>query len=92
MAYGIKAANATSSTDPLVAVPCEVLGVHWRAGATAGTIVLRDGGVAFMTINTPAAVSAGFVSTMDAKGNGMICQTDLDVVLTTADGVTVIYK
>ena len=87
----MRSASSTTTTT-LVATPCTLHGVYWRAAGTAGTIVLDDGGTTIMTINTPAAISAGFIATDDGKGQGIRCDTDLGVTLTTADGVTVVYK
>jgi hypothetical protein len=41
-----------------------------------------------LTLNTPAAVSAGFIPIM---GGGMVFNTDVHATLTTADGVMVVY-
>lgn len=88
----IYTAEATSTDGALIATPCMVIGVYWRATGTGGTIVLDDGGTTLMTIDTPAAVSAGYIPTNDGKGNGIRFLTDLGATLTNADGVTVVYK
>lgn len=83
---------SVTATGTAVATPAKVLGVYWRAAGTAGTIVLRDGGgsgTVKMTINTPAAVSAGFVP---IAGGGMQFGTDVHATLTTADGCMVVYE
>lgn len=85
------ASASVTATGTLVNAPCRVLGVYWRAAATAGTIVLKDGGgsgVTRMTINTPAAASAGFIP---VANGGMRFGTDVHATLTTADGVMVVY-
>lgn len=85
--------NATASvtsTNTMVSGAARVKGVYWRAAGTAGTIVLKDGGASGttkMTINTPAAVSAGFIP---IEG-GLEFATDVHATLTTADGCMVVY-
>lgn len=86
------ASASVTATNTLVASRAKVVGVYWRAAATAGTIVLKDGGAAGttrMTINTPAAVSAGFIP---VGGGGLVFNTDVHATLTTADGCMVVYE
>jgi len=86
------ASASVTSSSSAVATAAKVLGVHYRAGATAGSVVLKDGGssgTAKLTINTPAsAAHAGFVDC----GDGIQFNTDVYATLTQADGVTVIYQ
>ncbi len=85
------AAGSVTSSGTAVATPCRVVGVQYRAGATAGSVVLKDGGssgTVRLTIYTPAsAAHAGFVS----LGPGIVFATDVYAALTQADGCTVIY-
>lgn len=84
------ASSGTSAT--LVAAAARVLGVHYRAGATAGTVVLKDGGssgTVRLTIYTPA--SAGHAGFVPVAGGGLQFATNVYAALTQADGVTVVY-
>lgn len=85
-------ANVTSTGTLVAAGPVTVVGLHYAAGANAGSIVLKDGGAsgtAKLTIQTPA--SAGAAAYLNLKG-GLLFGTDVHVTLTEAVGVTVIYQ
>lgn len=86
------ASASTTSSASLVATPCTVLGVHWVGGASAGSVVLKDGGsggTVKVTIPTPAsAAAAGFVP---IPGGGINFGTDVYCTLTQATGCTVVY-
>ncbi len=85
-------AKSVTSSSTLHDGPGRVHGVQYRAGATAGTVVLKDGGssgTVKLTIYTPAsATHAGFVP---IGGGGIQFQTDIYAALTQADGVTVVF-
>lgn len=85
-------AASVTSTGTVLSAGCTVLAVQFRAGATAGSVVLKDGGAsgtAKLTIYTPASATfAGFVTLAD----GIVFGTDVHATLTQADGVTVIYR
>lgn len=88
----IKTATATADGE-MVAASCYVVGVQYRAGATAGTVVLKDGGAggtARLTIYTPA--SAAHAGHIPIPGQGLKFNTSVYVDVTQADGVTVIYE
>lgn len=84
-------ATVTSSSQA-VAARCKVLGVQFRGAATAGSVVLKDGGssgTARVTLYTPASAAfAGFVP----LGSGVDFGTDVYATLTNCDGCTVIYQ
>lgn len=85
-------AKSVTSTGTVNAGPGRVLGVQFRAGATAGSVVLKDGGgsgTAMLTIYTPA--SAAFAGFVPIGGGGIQFETDIHATLTQADGVTVIF-
>lgn len=86
------AAASVTSTGTVVSSGCTVLGVQFRAGATAGSVVLKDGGAsgtARLTLYAPASAAfASFVS----LGDGIPFGTDVHATLTQVDGVTVIYR
>jgi len=85
-----KSATVTSSAQA-VAAGAKVVGVQFRGTATAGSVVLKDGGASGtvkLTVYSPASAAwAGFVS----LGSGIDFGTDVYAVLTNVDGCTVIY-
>lgn len=88
-----KSASANrTSTGTLVSGACRLIGLWVRAGATAGTVELKDGGASGsskLIINTPASAAfAQFIPIPD----GLEFETDLHVTLTQADAVTAIYQ
>lgn len=90
----VLSAQATS-TDALTSSPCRVRGIYVRGAATAGTLVLKDGGASGttkITLNTPAygTDTAGGVY-IEIPGGGVLFSTSCHATLTTADGVTIFY-
>lgn len=88
----VASANVTA-TGTLVSVPATVVGLYYAAGASAGSVVLRDngaGGTVKLTLQTPA--SAGFGAFVPIGGGGLQFNTDVHATLTNAVGVTVIYQ
>lgn len=90
MAYTVSAQAAATAT--MVAAPAMLLGIHWVAGATAGTVVLKDGGASGttkLTLNTPAdATVAGYLPIP----GGMQFATDVHATITVTGFVTLIYR
>lgn len=94
---GTGVATATG-TGTLVATPCTLLGVVMEGAATAGTVVLKDGGAsgtAKLTLATPAG--AGIltqvpVPVVPGQADGIVCATDLHVTISTTVRVTVFYS
>lgn len=87
------ASASRATTGTVLSTSATVLGVQFRAGATAGSIVLRSGGaggVERLTIYTPA--SAGAAGAVPIAGGGINFETDVHATLTEADGVTVVYQ
>lgn len=63
------------------------------AGATAGSVVFRDGGSGgpiLLTLNTPAVANAGAYSVI-IPGEGILVETDLHGTVTTTSSVVVFY-
>jgi hypothetical protein len=88
-----KTASArAAATGTLVGGACRLVGLWFIAGATAGTIELKDGGASGtskLIIDTPASAGfGGFVPIPD----GIEFLTDLHATLTQAAGVTAIYQ
>ena len=62
-------------------------------GATAGSVVFRDGGSGgpiLLTLNTPAVANAGAYSVI-IPGEGILVETDLHGTVTTTSSVVVFY-
>ena len=92
MAFGIKSAEV-SATGTLVADPCTVLGVYVAPGATAGSVILKDGGgsgTTLMTIDSPASSSGA--ANIAIPPPGMIFETDCHATISNAIGCTILYK
>lgn len=62
-------------------------------GASAGSVVFRDGGsggTILLTLNTPAVANAGAYSVI-IPGEGILVETDLHGTVTTTSSVVVFY-
>ena len=62
-------------------------------GATAGSVVFRDGGsggTILLTLNTPAVANAGAYSVI-IPGEGILVESDLHGTVTTTSSVVVFY-
>ena len=90
MQTDVKAASNTASAT-FFAGPTRVKGIVVTTGATAGTLVVKDGGssgTTKLTINTPAA--AGLQNVL-IPGEGVRFDTDVYVALTNVTAATVFY-
>lgn len=93
LASRVSAADATGSGE-LVGRACVLRGLHYNdaSGGTAGSVVLRDGGVGGdikLTVHTPGNGAGDDVA---IPAGGVEFETDMYVVLTSVDGVTVFYE
>ena len=87
----IKSAEVVA-TGTLVADACRLVGIYVEAGATGGTLILRDGGAGgtiLVEIPTPAAASMAYIPVPEP---GIDFDTDIHATLTNAAGVMVFYK
>ena len=67
--------------------------VYGVSGASAGSVVFRDGGATgpvLMTLNTPTAANSG-TFWLPLPGEGILAQTNVHVTLTDVASVVVIY-
>jgi hypothetical protein len=81
--------HLTSSGNVLTS-PTRVRAIHYIAGATAGTLVFKNGGssgTTILTIDTPA--SATFSCYLKLPGLGVKFDTTCYCAITNAAGVTV---
>lgn len=72
--------------------PGRVKGVYFVAGASAGTVEIRDGGASgtvLVTLDTPA--DATVTRYLEIPSAGVRCETDVFVTLTDVTAVTVFY-
>ncbi len=84
---------SVTATGDVTAGPAQVLAVQVRATATAGTVVLKDGGAGGttkLTVYTPASVAA--LVTLPVPGGGILFASKVHATLTNADGLTVVYQ
>ena len=83
---------SASATSTLVSTgPTRVRGIYVRATASAGTVVLKDGGASGTTkatIRTPAVAGA---HSIPVPGGGLSFGTDVHATLTNADDCGVFY-
>lgn len=90
MQTDVKAASNTASAT-FYAGPTRVRGIVVTSGASAGTLVVKDGGssgTTKLTINTPAA--AGIQNVL-IPGEGVRFDTNVYVALTNVTAATVFY-
>lgn len=69
-----------------------VRGLVFQAAATAGSVVLKDGGAGgatILTLNTPASAAA--IADVHVPGGGISFGTDLHATLSNVSAVTVLY-
>lgn len=90
MQTDVLSATATSD-DTLVSQPTRIKGITVTTSATAGSVVLKDGGSsgsARITVNTPAV--AGLHNVL-LPGEGVRFYTDVYADVTNVASVTVFY-
>jgi hypothetical protein len=90
MSSDVKLSTITS-TGTVRAGPCRVKKVSWVTTASAGVIVLKDGGsggATLATINT--AIAAGF-NEFDFGECGILFRTDCHATLTNITSLMVVY-
>ena len=92
----VKATNLTGSGE-IFAGPARVLGIYFVAVSTAGSIIIRDGGVSgtiLATFQTPlGSNTAGneWTTQIEIPGNGLYCRESAYATLSGVDKVTVFY-
>jgi hypothetical protein len=92
----VKATNLTGS-GVIFGGPARVLGIYFVADSTAGSIIIRDGGVSgtiLATFQTPlGSNTAGneWTTQIEIPGNGLYCRESAYATLSGVDKVTVFY-
>ena len=82
--------NASSPNNLL---RLRIKGLYFINGATAGSVVFRDGGASgsvLLTLNTPASTASG-ASYIIMPGEGILVETNLHGTVTTTTTVVVFY-
>jgi len=72
---------------------CRIKAVYGVSGASAGSVVFKDGGsggTTLMTLNTPTAVDQGTFWLL-MPGEGILVETNLYATLTNVGSVMVFY-
>ena len=91
MQTDVKSTTLTSS-NTAVAYRCRIKGIYFVAGASAGSVIVKDGGsggTTVLNIATPGiATGSQYVL---VPGEGVLCLTDAYVAITNATSVTVFY-
>lgn len=82
--------NVATSSNTVVGSPARVRGIYYTANASAGSIVIKDGGSSGTTVLTIATPASGYDS-ITIPGDGILCSTNVYVALTNLASVTVIY-
>ena len=81
-----------TSSGAVFAGPARVVGIYYVASATAGSVVIKDGGsggTTVLTLATPASATA--VNFVDLSSTPFRCETSAYATLSNVTSVTVIY-
>jgi hypothetical protein len=93
MQYDVLASLSRTTTGQMQDQGLRIKAVYGTAGASAGSVVFRDGGASgptLMTVDTPAAANSGTFFLI-IPGEGILAETDLHATLTNTASVMVIY-
>ena len=91
MQTDVKSTTLTSS-GTAVNYRCRIKGIYFVAGASAGSVIVNDGGsggTAVLNIATPATATG--MQYVLVPGEGVLCMTNAYVAITNATSVTVFY-
>ena len=83
--------NVATSNNVVYAGPARVRGIHYSANASAGSILVKDGGSGGSTILT-IATSANAYGNVVIPGDGILCNSNVYVALTNVASATVFYS
>jgi hypothetical protein len=99
MQYDVKAAKPLTATGQVQDQAdnnlsrVRIKAIYGVSGASAGSVVFRDGGATgpiLMTLNTPTAANSG-TFWLPLPGEGILVQIDLHVTIADVASVLVIY-
>lgn len=83
--------NVASSSATVVGSPARVRGLYYTANASAGSIVVKDGGSGGTTILTITTPANGYGNVW-IPGDGILCSSNVYTALTNVGSVTVFYS
>ena len=83
--------NVATSSDTVVAYPARVRSIYYTANASAGSIVVKDGGSGGTTVISIATPVSGYGSIV-IPADGVLCSTIVHVTLTNIASTTVFYS
>lgn len=82
--------NVATSSATVVGSPARVRSIYYTANASAGSIVVKDGGSGGTTVISVAVPANGF-GNITIPGDGVLCSTNVYVALTNVGSATVFY-
>ena len=82
--------NVATSSATVVGGPARVRSIYYTANASAGSIVVKDGGSGGTTVISIAVPANGF-GNITIPGDGVLCSTNVHVTLTNVGSATVFY-
>ena len=83
--------NVATSNNTVVASPARVRSLYYNANASAGSIVVKDGGSGGTTVISIATPASGYGSVL-IPADGVLCSSNVYVALTNIASVTVFYS
>jgi len=91
-AYSDGVSTTLTESGAIFGGPARIKAIYYVAGATAGSVVINDGGAsgdAVFEIATPASTTA--TQFIDLSGCPIYCKTSAYATITNATSVTVVY-
>lgn len=82
--------NVATSSNTVVGSPARVRSIYYTANASAGSIVVKDGGSGGATVITIATPANGYGSVV-IPADGVLCSSNVYVALTNVSSATVFY-
>jgi hypothetical protein len=83
--------NVATSSATVVGSPARVRSIYYTANASAGSIVVKDGGSGGATAITIATPASGYGSVV-IPADGVLCTSNVYVALTNIASATVFYS
>lgn len=82
--------NVATSSNVVFAGPARVRSIYYNANASAGSIIVKDGGSGGSTVIS-IATSANAYGNVVIPGDGVLCTSNVYVAMTNLASVTVFY-
>lgn len=91
MPNNVQAVTLTS-TNTAVSSRCRIKAIYYVAAASAGSVVIKDGGASGTTIlNIATPASATATDNVFVPDGGILCSTDAHATITNVTSVTIFY-